>query len=178
MTGDKDLSLSEAIRRTRPYHRLFQAALAILANFYRGIDVCKESFVPRPVFKFQGGVLVGNSEVVPFLNGNGIGAKALREPKYSADTTAVVKACNDLLTLVDWTGPLDPVKERVSQFVHQRSGMTLEDLESKVSRFTDNPFGDPLRLLFDLGPSPPLNRQPFSRISRSTGTSLLLASSL
>ncbi len=143
-------NIATAVAHARPRHRLFQAAVALLANAYAGVDVRKDDFKPRPVFKHEGGVMVRNSEVVLYLNNRGIAARAVREPRESVDTAAAVQAACDLLTLVDWELPAESILERIALVVCQKTGMARESFDNKVERFLENPFGDPMRMLFDL----------------------------
>lgn len=148
----KKMVLHRALTRAYHYEGLFHASLAFLSNHYVGIDVNNEGWQPRPVHKFEGGVLVRNREVIPFLSPleDRIDAAAVDRPRRSDDTEAVIRAASELLTELDWEGPPESVLKNVAGFVSQRTGTAPEIFEDKARRFAENPFVDPLRLLFDL----------------------------
>lgn len=146
--------LFRALAAARQHLDLFHASLAIFANAYASVDVCSDAFQPRSVQKHEGGVWVRDSEVIPFISPlwGRIDAAAVREPRRSADTRAVVEACTDLLTEIDWTRPIDDIKNSLVHLMVERTGITSKCFDSKMQQFAANPFGEPLRLLFDLLP--------------------------
>jgi hypothetical protein len=145
------MSLQDKIITASNYSKLFQGLVAILANHLSGIQIDKD-FSPRPIFKYEGGVVVNTREIV--IGYNETEDKIFCYDDYSyqrrkeADVTEL--AVNELLEKIDWSKN-DILKDNIEFFMIVDSGIkiTPDELNLILSKFVSNPYGDPLRKLFD-----------------------------
>lgn len=142
--------LKDKINAASKYNRLFHGLVIILANHLVGGKIDKD-FIPRPIFKYEGGGVVNNREIV--IGYNEINDKISCYDDYSyqrrleADATEL--AVSLLLEKIDWS-KTDILQDNIEFFIIVDSGIKLtpDELQNILSKFVKNPFGDPLRNLF------------------------------
>jgi hypothetical protein len=144
------MTLKEKITLASNYNKLFQCLVAILANHLSGVNIDKD-FSPKPIFKYEGGVVVNGREIVIGYNDHDDKIFCYDDYSYQrreeADNTEL--SVTELLEKIDWE-KIDNLQENIEFFIIVDHGIKLtpDELKDILSNFVKNPYGDPLRKLF------------------------------
>ena len=144
------MSMKEKIILASKYHKLFQGLVAILANHLSGVSI-DEKFTPKPIFKYEGGIVVNNQEIVIGYNKYDDKIFCYDDSSYQrrkeADVTEL--AVIELLEKINWS-KIDNLQENIEFFIIVDYGIKLTPTELKniLSKFVSDSYGDPLRNLF------------------------------
>jgi len=144
------MTLKDKINEASKYNKLFHGLVIILANHLAGCKIDKD-FIPRPIFKCEGGAVVNNREIV--IGYNKINDKISCYDGYSyqkrVEADATELAVTLLLEKIDWS-KTDILQDNIEFFLIVDVGIKLtpDELQNILSKFISNPFGDPLRKLF------------------------------
>lgn len=156
------MSLQEKIQAASNFHRLFQGLVIILANHRSGVKITPD-FRPRLIFKCEGGANVNGAEVV--INYDKFDDRIHCYDDYvyknRVEPDITEKVIKDLLEKINWdVKPVDgqiseeqsiQLQKEVNDFLLPEIGIESDDLMNILGKFVHNPFGDPLRRLFDFG---------------------------
>jgi Zn-dependent metalloprotease len=144
--------LSEQIKKASGHHRLFQCLIIILSNHRAGIKI-DENFKPQMVFKHQGGVVVNGREIVVNFDefDNKIYCYDDWNDNRQTESDITEKSIIDLLS-IDWNNERTPnsLSEQIKSYMKNQTGVEPSILTKIIENFIHNPYGDPLRSLFQL----------------------------
>lgn len=136
----------EKLRKAENFNKLFQGVVILVSNHCCGVKITPNFYI-QPIMKSEGGGVINGREIVF--------TKYHQKPKCyddldykrreESDITELV--IENLLDKVDWEE--ETIQEQIEEFIFsEKIDLPPEDLYVILSKFTNNPFGDPLRSFF------------------------------
>ena len=138
----------EKLKKASLFHRLFQGLVIILANHRCGIEI-KANFSPTPIFKYEGGGIINRREIVISYShfNDEIRCYDDFDPSRGYESKVTKETVEYLLNNFSWEKAT--IQKEIESTIPKEVGITKEELFEILRRFMSNPFGDPLRRLFE-----------------------------
>lgn len=135
----------EMVNEYAEFHRALQATIAIVSNYRAGVDVKSKGFNPRGIYKAEGGVNVGDKDIVIKRWDGTIRCYNDWDDKEKETPSIVQGVIEEILRI----RPRGEGEDVLITYAVKNTNMPKEMLREKISRFTVNPFvGDSLWRLF------------------------------
>lgn len=152
-SSDRIVFTDDMVRRFIDVHRELQAVIAIVSNYRAGINIKSNDFRPRAIYKYEGGVLVDEMEIV-IKRSRGIISCYDDCADKETDISKIVKEVVEEILSIEGPDPLLSkttfMEDILTEYAVRNTDMSEEILRKNVSRFTKNPFGgDPLHRLLE-----------------------------
>lgn len=132
------------------YHTLFQALIIIVANHKCGVKITKD-FKPFAIFKSQGGGIINKKEIVisySVWQDDITCYDDFSDIPGGKESIITKETVHYLLDTFSWDKDAD-MKSEIESVIPSMVGITKEDLFNIVDRFCNNPYGNPLTVLFE-----------------------------
>ena len=132
---NKEIITEEKRELLKPYHRVFQGIVSLIGNLE--FSVLNTGLI----FKCEGGVNINRKEIViyeDFVKDDFVQASI-----KSKEEKIVVKLIERIFSEIDFNNIPDSLEEWTNNEIIKR-------INKELSKFVSNPYGDPLRSLFDI----------------------------
>lgn len=127
------------------FHRALQATIAIVSNYRAGIDVKSPDFNVRGIYKAEGGVKVGDKDIVIKRYDGTIRCYNDWNEKEKGTPNIVKDVVEELLRI----RPKEDVAGVLLEYAVENTDVPKDILREKIVRFVSQPFGgDTLWRLF------------------------------
>lgn len=145
------MKLENKIESAKKYNRLFQGLVSILSNHRCGVKI-NDDFRPKSIFKYEGGVIVNGKEIVIGYDCLGDKISCYDDYEYnnklSKESKVAESAATYLLEKINWDVDEVEIQEQIENLILSEINISKESFYNILSRYCNNPFGDPLRSLF------------------------------
>ena len=137
----------DVIQRYADHHRAFQAVVSIVSNHRIGIDVGDKDFVPRAIYKTEGGVVVNNRDIVVDRNVDGSISCYNEYDEDDKDTAEVVRTVVEEMLSIKSEKTADKV---LLEYAIKNTNVPEEILGDKIFFFPGSMYaGNDLSHLFE-----------------------------
>lgn len=156
--SDRIVFTDDMVSRFIGVHKELQAVIAIVSNYRAGVNIKSNDFRPRAIYKYEGGVLVDEMEIV-IKRSRGIISCYDDCADKETDMSKIVKEVVEEILSIEDRHQYNPdpslsktvfMEDVLIEYTVRNSDMPEDIIRKHVNRFVKNPFGgDPLHRLLE-----------------------------